>query len=140
MITSKTYNLIFLNILLFFGALFFVGIGFSQSILEIIFILTILSFLISKSVVSIQKISFYFISFIPILNFSKGGFFSQNILSFFLILFISFIFLKKKQKLNIYSKKLNSSFFGLTLLFFLYYIFSFLFTGKYNINIRSYSI
>ena len=136
MITSKTYNLIFLNILLFFGALFFVGIGFSQSILEIIFILTILSFLISKSVVSIQKISFYFISFIPILNFSKGGFFSQNILSFFLILFISFIFLKKKQKLNIYSKKLNSSFFGLTLLFFLYYIFSFLFTGKYNINIR----
>ena len=105
MITSKTYNLIFLNILLFFGALFFVGIGFSQSILEIIFILTILSFLISKSVVSIQKISFYFISFIPILNFSKGGFFSQNILSFFLILFISFIFLKKKQKLNIYSKK-----------------------------------
>lgn len=71
----------------------------------------------------------------PLVNFLKGGFYSYNIST--VILFIIYVQLYFRNYKNIRRLLNNKKYIFIFIFFLSYYLFSFLFSGRYNANLRA---
>ena len=75
-------NIVFFNGIIFFALGLIFDLGLAQSALSVSFLISVfwVLFSVKKSTIS-EHLFFLFVSLLPIINFSKGGFFFYNIIS-----------------------------------------------------------
>ena len=129
------FNIVVFNLLLFYVIGFSIGIGTAQSALMISFVLSVLLIILrTKRSERVEHIYVFFIGLLPIINYSKGGFFFYNILSFILIL-ISVYYVYSRGISSVFKRRIYTHnilfFFG-----FILYVFSAIYMRKYDANLK----
>ncbi len=126
----------FFNIIIFYTFSIFIGIGDAQNIFMATFLLSnVIFFFYYRNDIQINSLIFLFVSLLPIINFSKGGFFFYNIITVILSIYNAFILRKKSNYYNV-----NLIFVSLAFFCVLYYLASFINTGKYNSNLKMFEL
>lgn len=133
--TRIVFNTVLFNLLLFYIIGLSVGIGTAQSALMVSFSLSVLLLILRvKKSERVELIFVFCLGLLPIISYSKGGFFFYNVLSAILIL-ITLYYVYMRGANSFLNKGINAK----TLLFcfgFLLYVSSVIYMRKYDANLK----
>lgn len=129
-----------LTLSIFYGLANTAGIGVAQTALMVTFVLTVIVFLFGKKRASMERLICYLLVMMPVINFSKGGFFFYNIITALLIIFHIILWLREPAYYKGNFGFGQGWFFLLFGIALFYYFSSFIVTGRYDANLRIFEL
>jgi hypothetical protein len=123
----------------FYGIAITSGIALAQKALMPTFVISIFLLAIGSKRKSSENMIFYVLILLPIINFTKGGFFSYNVLTIILAFYIFYLIIKEPRFFTGQGTEMNMFylFFGISIL---YYLISVVNVGKYDSNLRVFEL
>jgi hypothetical protein len=128
---------IIITSLVYYFAAIFLGLGIAPKILMVVFSFFLLKYIFSGSSKSLFYLIGYLVVLLPIINFTKGGFFSYNVITVLLALILIVIFIKDG---HYFRRGKPSSFYWFVFICVIYYLFSCINVGKYDSNLRFFEL